>query len=160
MKLEQQVCSLELAKRLKELGVKQESFLWYEPAGDSFVNTHPYTWVTLIPERRSKAISAFNVAELGEMLPEHFDLGSKYVSGNRAHLEIKFTGRRWILWYSSYHHYIEYNGSVEGGPSHHSTYSESPEFIDENEANARAKMLIYLLESKLLPASKSGDERI
>ena len=28
MKLEQQVCNLELAKKLKELGVKQES-LWY-----------------------------------------------------------------------------------------------------------------------------------
>ena len=31
MKLEQQVCSLELAKELKKLGVKQKSeFYWYE----------------------------------------------------------------------------------------------------------------------------------
>jgi uncharacterized membrane protein len=29
MKLEQQVCSLELAQKLKELGVKQDSTVWW-----------------------------------------------------------------------------------------------------------------------------------
>jgi hypothetical protein len=34
MKLEDQVCSLELAKRLQELGVKRESlFYWHEEQG-------------------------------------------------------------------------------------------------------------------------------
>ena len=35
MKLEDQVCSLELSKRLKELGVKQDS-LWYWNAKEGY----------------------------------------------------------------------------------------------------------------------------
>jgi len=44
MNLKQQVCSLDLAKRLKELGVKQESMFWYmKPNGlyrDKYDLTH------------------------------------------------------------------------------------------------------------------------
>jgi len=63
MKLEDQVCSLELAKRLKELGVKQESvFVYYEPEGGiHFVDR----------DMRSGDIAAFTVAELGELLNPH-----------------------------------------------------------------------------------------
>ena len=36
--LEKQVCNLELAKRLKELGVKQERYFdWYEGARSEFL---------------------------------------------------------------------------------------------------------------------------
>jgi len=70
--LEKQVCSLELAKRLKELGVKQES-AWYwkhnteSPHGkiDEWVLCHygqPYE------VNSSYHVSAFTVAELGELL--------------------------------------------------------------------------------------------
>lgn len=66
MKLEDQVCSLELAKRLKELGVKLESlFYWHY-----WDNRN--TW-TLEPAGRYKDeepfFFAFTVAELGAMLP-------------------------------------------------------------------------------------------
>lgn len=66
--IEQQVCSLELAKRLKELGVKQESyFYWKEDAPDQDA---------YLIERNSRYFaskgvilgSAFTVAELGEFL--------------------------------------------------------------------------------------------
>lgn len=64
MKLEQQVCSLELSKRLKELGVKQNShFSWEELFGKPEYRLD----VTIHGEHR---VSAFTVAELGEMLPE------------------------------------------------------------------------------------------
>ena len=66
MKLEDQVCSFELSKRLKALGVKQESlFRWTDD-----INVKPY-----VVYNRSKNFSyhysAFTVAELGEMIGVH-----------------------------------------------------------------------------------------
>lgn len=80
MTLSDQVCSLRLAKRLKELGVKQESLFYYQMSygggqesarltlgrdPDPF-NTDEYN------------ISAFTVAELGEILPETIDQNDKH----------------------------------------------------------------------------------
>ena len=61
MKLEQHVCSLDLAKRLKELGVKQESLFWW---GEITKEVH------YCKAGKPLHISAFTVAELGEMLPK------------------------------------------------------------------------------------------
>jgi hypothetical protein len=73
MNLEQQVCSLDFAKRLKELGVKQESlYLWSE-------HTTPATlwnegaYETKYEHRTTyPCYAAFTVAELGEMLKPHW----------------------------------------------------------------------------------------
>ena len=66
MKLENQVVSLKYAKRLKELGFKQDSY-WYWYNGKGFEKNptlvHPSN-----PYR--KVASAFSVAELGEMLTQ------------------------------------------------------------------------------------------
>jgi hypothetical protein len=84
MKLEQQVCSLDLAKRLKELGVKQESYFYWatyklDKPDKSFKNgiflTHTlgrFANSLIIP-----VASAFTVAELGEMLPANVQLPFK-----------------------------------------------------------------------------------
>lgn len=69
MKLEQQVCSLELAKKLKELGCRQESaFYWNEYK----VSKDPKKWqYHLQPDFREKrSTAAFTVAELLNMLHE------------------------------------------------------------------------------------------
>src|SRR5258706_5692321 len=64
MKLEDQIVSLELAKRLKEFGVKQESLFYW------FINQLVYMCDLSKWEKSKKYIfSAFTVAELGEMLP-------------------------------------------------------------------------------------------
>lgn len=62
MKLEYQVCSLELSKKLKELGVKQESlFCWTNNIDLEFLPSD---------SRNNKVcIAAFTTSELGEMLP-------------------------------------------------------------------------------------------
>jgi hypothetical protein len=80
MTLEQQVCSLELAQKLKELGVKQESLFHWSRAdnhGGLEVRYRQY-----VSEKDGEAVehcSAFTVAELGEMLKpnaEHFKIFS------------------------------------------------------------------------------------
>jgi hypothetical protein len=128
MKLEQQVCSLELAKRLKELGAKQESIIrWRQFKG---WGEHPEEWqlrhYSDFSEHDSDSeedCAAFTVAELGEMLPTGVP--------NEGVLNIwkDFEG----LWRV---HYCD----------------EPREFRapKNTEANARARMIIYLLENKLL----------
>lgn len=121
MKLENQVCSLDLAKRLRELGVKQESyFYWMEygnphllPGKDSSI-FYEKTW--------RKRVSAFTVAELGEMLP------IEYISQRRPH------------------------GSIDSGEYAWGCGRYGTDFAEvvETEVDARAKMLIYLIENKVI----------
>jgi hypothetical protein len=124
MRLEDQVCSLELAKRLKVLGVSAPSlFAWSKEGEIENSSFHPQ------PEEKNgydNRIAAFTVAELGEMLPDHFDKDHwqydlscwKEEDGWRIHY-----GRVGMLY-----HQIE----------------------EPTEADARAKMLIYLIEEKLI----------
>lgn len=131
MKIENQVCSLEQAKKLKELGIVQtetsyvwvsrydgESFLTYYDAGDS-----------VIPQ-----YSAFTVAELGVMLPREFRLPNEGIChltfSNRldfgAFTRIKNWGTQTII------------HTIEG----------------DTEAQSRANMLIWLLESNHITATE------
>ena len=134
MKLEDQVASLELCKRLKNWGVRQESaFYWccadqkdnrwvllgsgreyYEKGGSWSVDD-------FFPESRC---AAFNVAELGEMLSV----------GTLKIYSLKFdsgAGRYWKA---------ERNSITDGDKI----------CIGNTEADARAKMLIYLIEQGIV----------
>ena len=62
--LEKQVCSLELAKKLKELGVRQESIFYWEKRDGWELVDDPY-------DDQFELYSAFTVAELGELLEIH-----------------------------------------------------------------------------------------
>lgn len=79
MKFENQVISLEIAKRLKELGVKQESLFGYFSVS---WGGHELKYIDTIPEDYSYSVMyyAFTVAELGEMLPAMCIEGEKRVS--------------------------------------------------------------------------------
>jgi hypothetical protein len=125
MKFERQVCSLELAKKLKELGVRQEGIhTWqrrrhdkqYElDPGGSFETADDDAW-----------FSAFTVAELGEMLP------ASVVSG-----KTEFDAARLGRWVAA---------QTEGS----SGYFHGDGEYANTEADARAKMLIHLLENGIL----------
>lgn len=119
MKLQDQVVSLELAKKLKELGVEQESHFYHE-----FVYPDYHSIIQSLPSKEN--YSAYTVAELGEMLPgndgTHYFVTQKGVMGN--------------LWYCT-------RKCMNGNKDDHKTE-------DKNEANARAQMLIYLIENNLL----------
>lgn len=123
MTLENQVCSLELSKRLKELGVKQESLFAWQYFSDKEgwnignVGLVPYKWIG------NKSFSAFTVAELGEMLPHWI--------GTPLNLPFKAN------------YYPENKAGWFGQVN-------AQGFFADTEANARAKMLIYLLENNLI----------
>lgn len=75
MKLEEQVVSLELSKRLKELGVKQESAFYYE---ELFTKEQGVLESNFVQKKRydgesgARYFAAFTVAELGRMIPVIF----------------------------------------------------------------------------------------
>lgn len=133
MKLEHQVTSLEISKRLKELGVKQESLFFYAKSPDNKFRLYPLFFspelsATVKLNSKEKDYSAFTVAELGEMLPAKI-----YSDG---FLEIYKTGKKWKVMYV----YQPINVTCFMGEN----------FISNTEADARGKCLIYLLENKLI----------
>lgn len=139
MKLEQQVCSLELSKRLKELGVKQESLFywygeWYDP-NPPFREKAKRWYIELAgyvsPEKDIEdTFSAFTVAELGEMLP-------MIVNNN--------DDTNWL--YTTKH---DDGYSVQYGSIENNSFNIVYEQYSDTEADARAKILIYLLENDMI----------
>ena len=130
MKLEDQVVSLELAMRLKELGVKQNSFFtWVKDfvTGDYKLNTfeRPFYgsvknyWAAGFNSDEHPMFDAFTVAELGEML----QVGPRSYSWKG-----EVTTSKWVC------HLKEFEYVGKG-------WEEA-----DTEADARAKMLIHLIE--------------
>jgi len=74
MKLENQVVSLELAKKLKELGFKQESLFWWRVWNDGRAEADYLGGYTPKELGENKEMefegfySAYTVAELGELI--------------------------------------------------------------------------------------------
>ena len=131
MKLKDQVASLILSKKLKELRVKQESLykwcVWDRKAPDYdgekdrlFTEKEWEDFAEDYIPPESEFYSAFTVAELGELLP----------TGTTSHIN---PDKGWHI------HTWRTSNPKKG------MYIQS-----KTEANARAKMLIYLIENKLI----------
>ncbi len=129
MKLEPQVVSLELAKKLKELGVNQASLFFYSKFTDGSFEIE----LSKSSAMGASDFSAFTVAELGEMLPAQLPGPSYKHPAYRLAMEKQDT--RWN---------IVYICATCGG-------REFEPMLADTEADARATMLIYLLENELLP---------
>lgn len=129
MELEKQVCSLELARRLKELGVKQESmFAWAEFPDRSWR-------VVFDDETKGYDAPAFTVAELGEILPRS-TLFYRFGESDQD------SYRGWEC-----RNYPMFSAAPKLPEE---LYRTSTFFQAKTEADARAKMLVYLLENKLI----------
>src|SRR2546428_112393 len=95
--LEKQVVSLEPAKRLKELGVKQESFwAWYDTTDrDDTPHFNRFdahcTGCTLPKQAWEAKYAAFTVAELGELLHPH----AYSIKGQSEKVKDKWICRWW-----------------------------------------------------------------
>jgi hypothetical protein len=133
MSLEQQVCSHKLAKRLEELGVRQESVFWWVDRKLTYTGGHASH------AQLKGGIAAFTVAELGEMLPDDIIIPSKNGTPHTHSLRFgryRVAGDRFWCAYP-------------GG-----TARTNPEERAHTEADARAKLLIYLLEHHLLSSTE------
>ncbi|HCU01459.1 TPA: hypothetical protein DIC62_01510 [Candidatus Nomurabacteria bacterium] len=128
MKNENQVSSLVPSKQLKDLGVKQESIWVYvdTPRGYNLILNRPDSDIFKCSREQ---ISAFTVAELGEML-------AKY-NKNRDFVVTNFDNEEDFEWICQIQRFDsdDYIGET---------------FYAESEADARAKMLIYLIKNKLV----------
>lgn len=147
MKLEDQCVSLDLAKRLKELGVKQESaFYWWGPTDANVLGDARedemwlgQEWETLDmddegrvftigqfvkhPDEFWNVYAAFTVAELGEM-----------IEGARGIYCTAFADGDYLC-------YHNWDLMVDGDYAIHA----------RTEADARAKMVQHLIENKIVP---------
>lgn len=123
MKLEDQVTNLELSKKLKELGVKQESLWYWFNRGGEYVLLYDSN-VAKLDQLPIMCISAFTVAELGEMLPCE---------------------------------YCSTRNQLGDWTCLHLNPDQNTDIFTKSEADARAKMLIYLLENNLVPHPKKEE---
>lgn len=142
MNIEQQVTSLELSKHLKELGVKQESiFKWIlskhptesceAPLIQYTIGNEDYKETPIHDGWTLTSYSAFTASELGEMLPASISPQSGSSEEKPIIMQKSHEGTFYI-----------YGQKVNG--------STNLIFGENTEADARAKMLIYLLENKLI----------
>lgn len=118
MELTKQVCSLELAKRLKEFGVRQESLFsyGYMTGNPEYESNYELCTSSELNLPEEEMYAAFTVAELDEILSKY---GEYSVTEYKDEIAVQIVGKGEI-----YH--------------------------KGNRADARAEMLIYLLENKLI----------
>ena len=127
--LEHQVCSRELAQRLEELGVRQESVFWWVD------RTLTYSGGLASHAQLRGGVAAFTVAELGAMLPDEITIPAK-------------NGKLYTHWLR----FGRYRGAghrfwcAYPGGNARTTLEERA----HTEAGARAQLLIYVLEHQLL----------
>lgn len=182
MKLEQQVVSLEYAKKLKELGVKQESlFGWTQnytrKSGEFKKDSKPY-----LQYKGSFDYSAYTVAELGEMLPkeilaetinknhpirkhndeegEEWDKMQELIEEDIEKLNDVFNDNTEFLSDLELENGFPYNLKRSFGDGLEISYFQVTDEWESNygmieingntEADARAKLLIYLIENGLI----------
>lgn len=128
--LEQQVCSLKLATKLKQLGIEQKSLFYWakffyregkshqwgvEPREQNELEAYEYGHTKI---EDVENYSAFTVAEIGELLPRYCEITYRNRSGDRKQI-------RWNC-------------------NNHFSETEASTMVD-----AFAEMLIYLIEHNL-----------
>ncbi len=128
MKIEKQVCTIDQAKKLADLGVKQDAFFKWVVTGNST------DLLISSSVENMESYSAFSVAELGVLLPSviHLEDDDYYLHGSIGNREDEF----YYIWFLSSFENVE--------------WETFPAIEKDTEAEARAESLIWLLENKYL----------
>lgn len=177
LRLDDQFCSLEFAKRLKELGCLQESlFYWARPklrtsevSISLFIKDH-YIPTPMYPYRGDYRLfgeeykfcmndmieiySAYTVAELGELLPQTIRVSKERLlstydrNGDLYTIKLLGGGQDDKCWYEWVIGYK--NEDYEKQTQERIV----PAMLQRTEAEARGKALIYLLENNLMQLPK------
>lgn len=135
MKLEKQVCSYKYAKKLKELGIEQDSYWWWVAIGNDPRLIESYEYQNF-KDKRDTDYSAFTAVELGELLPHSINI--KFKNGKPR----KYN-HHWRSWRAGNKSW--WNIAYSACNSYESLFQKA-----DTEADARAKMLIYLLEQGII----------
>lgn len=152
----QQVLSLNLAKRLNELGVKRPAYFnWclhrkkWDVWNDCEMGEFQFEpW-------GEPPIAAYNVAELGEMLPNFVKLHVKVgIYSGSLHFGSKILRDKCtyalVMEKNSLGYSVQYRPSDTNFLRYASIGEPSYSEYDQSEANARAKMLVYLIENNIV----------
>lgn len=128
--------SLNLSKKLKEAGVPQESEFYYQGIAQEIESGKGYTlsYGKQLTSPLIVNVSAFSVAELGEVLPDR----------------IENTDRHTLYWLSFTHEetWTYSYADIETGKL--MVLKPRSEVRADSEAEARGLMLLYLLDHKLI----------
>lgn len=150
MNLSEQVCNLGLAKRLKALGVIKESYFYYTICHDC-TKEYGTEDVSLQEDTcHGDNISAFTVAEIGAMLPILVQTKDDEPFNNfKINMQKFFTVEEHILKVNySINYHCDTIQITSGIPFFAKTLTKN--IFDTNEANCRAKMLIWLIENNFV----------
>jgi|GEM_PF-1997076 len=161
MKLEDQVCSLEYAKKLKELGIEKESlFIYFEQSwiiqGNEVLETRSFIRIndfTTFIDDSMKTFSAYTAGELLRLIPNGLALNhGEPFNSFRFNLakSVKVEQTSPITLKAIYLPNYFCDTMNPESPNPWFTQTLIPNCWDENCANALAKALIYLLENNLI----------
>lgn len=139
MKLEDLVCDLEYAKRLKDIGVKQESLFYYFPTHIGYDLTCSIDTVNQDDDKNNyleaikktipdKIYSAFTTSEILEGIPLINAYPVQLIKGATLEFGIMYCTKI--------------------------PYLDHPAFLDNKPSNSLAKMLIYLIGQGLTEVAK------
>ena len=140
------VADLEYCKEIKNLGVKQKSIFSYIYHESMYADRHyevnqKNEWrlsQTIInpTDLCGEQISAWTASELGEMLPQYITLTGNHYSGdcvdNLFYFDLERIENNWVYFYTNGEEVVFQSGT------------------NENEVNARAKVLLYLLKNNII----------
>jgi hypothetical protein len=133
MKIEDQICTLDQAKKLKSFGLVQES-LWYYRVEKAYPDNYTpiitkNEWPKPIDEPAFEFYSAFNTSELGVALPQKV-----------------YKNNEWYF-FQAWPHHVLYRSNDKQDVAH-IVFNEYQPVIN-TEARGRAELLITLFEIEI-----------